>query len=233
MSPFFPRRLPFHITLPETSLWYNLEVSATRFPNRAALSFGSASVSYREFRAQAEALAGYLQKECGIRRGDRVALFMHNSPQFVIAYYGILRADAVVVPVNCMNTTGELEQLLLDAGASTIVTVQELQPRVEPLLAAPVMNLDPAVFAAIEHLHFIVFPHAGDDRKFHARPGAQRHKTVRAFQDGTKKCGSSGHPAGQPNDQRRESKPRGHCRDMRHIHADFQSGEANCAILRI
>ncbi len=133
MSPFFPRRLPFHLTVPETSLWYNLEVSATRFPNRAALSFGSASVSYREFRAQAEALAGYLQKECGVRRGDRVALFMHNSPQFVIAYYGILRADAVVVPVNCMNTTGELEQLLLDAGASTLVTVQELQPRVEPL----------------------------------------------------------------------------------------------------
>ena len=73
MSPFFPRRLPFHLTVPETSLLYNLEVSATRFPNRAALSFGSASVSYREFRAQAEALAGYLQKECGIRRGDRVA----------------------------------------------------------------------------------------------------------------------------------------------------------------
>ena len=127
MSPFFPRRLPFHLTVPETSLWYNLEVSATRFPNRAALSFGSASVSYREFRAQAEALAGYLQKECGVRRGDRVALFMHNSPQFVIAYYGILRADAVVVPVNCMNTTGELEQLPLDSCASTLAT--SLPPR--------------------------------------------------------------------------------------------------------
>ena len=69
-----------------------------------------------------------------MRRGDRVALFMHNSPQFVIAYYGILRADAAVVPINCMNTTGELEQLLRDAGATTIITAQELQPRVEPLL---------------------------------------------------------------------------------------------------
>src|SRR5687768_2399125 len=134
MSPFFPRRLPFHLAVPETSLWYNLEVSATRFPNLPALLFGGGVTNYREFRAQSEALAGFLQKKCGVRRGDRVALFMHNSPQFVIAYYGILRADAVVVPINCMNMTGELEHLLQDAGATTIVTAQELQPRVEPLL---------------------------------------------------------------------------------------------------
>ena len=134
MSPFFPRRLPFHLTVPETSLWYNLEVSATRFPDRPALNFGSSITNYREFHAQSAALAGFLQKVCGVRRGDRVALFMHNSPQFVIAYYGILRADAAVVPINCMNTTGELEQLLRDAGATTVITAQELQPRVEPLL---------------------------------------------------------------------------------------------------
>ncbi len=133
MSPFLPRRLPFHLTLPETSLWYNLEVSAKRFPNRPALHFGSATLTYREFHEQSEALAGFLQKECGVRRGDRVALFMHNSPQFVIAYYGILRADAAVVPINCMNTTGELEQVLGDAGATVIITAQELQPRIEPL----------------------------------------------------------------------------------------------------
>src|SRR6187431_887647 len=134
MSPFFPRRLPFHLTVPETSLWYNLEVSAARFASRPALTFGGASTSYREFHAQCLALAGFLQTGCGVKRGDRVALFMHNSPQFVIAYYGILRADAVVVPINCMNTTGELEQILRDAGVTTIITAQELQPRVDPLL---------------------------------------------------------------------------------------------------
>jgi len=134
MSPFFPRRLPFNLAIPETSLWYNLEVSATRFPGQPALHFGGATIHYQEFRAQSEAIAGFLQKECGVRRGDRVALFMHNSPQFVIAYYGILRADAAVVPINCMNTTGELEQILRDAGITTIITAQELQPRVQPLL---------------------------------------------------------------------------------------------------
>ena len=150
MSPFlkfYPRRLPFHLPVPETSLWYNLEASATRFPDRPALHFGNASTTYGEFRNQCEALAGYLQKECGVRRGDRVALFMHNSPQFVIAYYAILRADAAVVPINCMNTTGELEHVLRDAGATTIITAQELQPRVEPLLGGAVKHSIVACYA--------------------------------------------------------------------------------------
>src|SRR6186713_3620829 len=153
MSPFFPRRLPFHLTVPETSLWYNLEVSAARFASHPALTFGGATLNYREFHAQCLALAGFLQTECGVRRGDRVALFMHNSPQFVIAYYGILRADAAVVPINCMNTTGELEHLLRDAGVTTIVTVQELQPRIEPLLGKEVQHAILACYA----------DYAGDD----------------------------------------------------------------------
>jgi fatty-acyl-CoA synthase len=147
METFLPRRLPFHLTVPETSLWYNLEVSATRFASRPALTFGRATINYREFHAQCLAVAGFLQTECGVRRGDRVALFMHNSPQFVIAYYGILRADAAVVPINCMNTTGELEHLLRDAGVTTIFTAQELQPRIEPLLGKVVQHSIVACYA--------------------------------------------------------------------------------------
>ena len=64
---FYPRRLPFHLTVPETSLWFNLEVSATRFPAKPALSFGGGTVDYRAFRAQSEALAGFLQRECAVR----------------------------------------------------------------------------------------------------------------------------------------------------------------------
>jgi len=147
MRTFLPRRLPFHLAIPETSLWYNLEVSATRFASRPALTFGGATTNYRDFKASCESLAGFLQKKCGVRRGDRVALFMHNSPQFVIAYYGILRADAVVVPINCMNTTGELDHVLRDAGATTIITAQELQPRVDPLLGQSVRHSIVACYA--------------------------------------------------------------------------------------
>ena len=59
---------------------------------------------------------------------------MQNSPQFVIAYYGILRADAVVVPLNPMNLTQEFLRCARDAGATTVVVSQELYPRIEPLI---------------------------------------------------------------------------------------------------
>jgi fatty-acyl-CoA synthase len=145
--PFFPRKLPRTLTLPKTSLWYNLEVSATRFPDRAALLFYEGLVTYAEFRQQAEWLAGFLQRECGVKRGDRVALFLQNCPQFVIAYYAILRADAVVVPINCMNLTAELEHILRDSGATVVVTAQDLFPRVEPLLGNAIRHAVVACYA--------------------------------------------------------------------------------------
>jgi fatty-acyl-CoA synthase len=137
---FFPRNIPRTLTLPTTSLWYNLEVSATRFPDRAALLFYEGCTSYAEFRQQAEWLAGFLQRECGVKRGDRVALFLQNSPQFVIAFYAIARADAVVVPINCMNLSDELEHILRDSGATVIVAAQDLYPRIEPLLGNAVRH---------------------------------------------------------------------------------------------
>src|SRR5262245_1587141 len=137
---FFPRKLPSTLTLPQTSLWFNVEVSATRFPDRAALVFYDGVTTYSEFKQQAEWLAGFLQRECGVRRGDRVALFMQNCPQFVIAYYAILRADAVVVPVNCMNLTPELGHVVRDAGAKVIIATQELYARIEPLLGDAVQH---------------------------------------------------------------------------------------------
>jgi fatty-acyl-CoA synthase len=138
--PFFPRKLPRTLTPPQTSLWFNLEVSATRFPDRAALVFYDGVTSYSAFRQQSEWLAGFLQRECHVQRGERVALFMQNSPQFVIAYYAILRADAVVVPINCMNLRGELGHILRDSGAKVVIAAQDLFSRVEPLLDDPVQH---------------------------------------------------------------------------------------------
>ena len=144
---FFPRKLPGTLTLPKTSLWFNLEVSATRFPDRAALVFYDGVTTYSEFKQQAEWLAGFLQRECGVRRGDRVALFMQNCPQFVIAYYAILRADAVVVPVNCMNLTQELGHVVRDAGAKVIIATQDLYSRIEPLFGNTIQHAVIACYA--------------------------------------------------------------------------------------
>jgi fatty-acyl-CoA synthase len=88
---------------------------------------------YALVKTSAEHLAGYLQQRCGIQRGDRVALFLHNSPQFIIAFYAILRAEAMVVPVNCMSTAAELTHIVADSGARTLITSQELLPHASSL----------------------------------------------------------------------------------------------------
>jgi fatty-acyl-CoA synthase len=99
---FWPARVPRAITVPATSLWHNLETSARRYPDKDALVFFGRAVSYRELMARAERLAATLHA-LGVRRGDRVVLDMQNCPQLVIAHFAILRANAVVVPVNPMN----------------------------------------------------------------------------------------------------------------------------------
>ncbi len=130
----WPPGVPRHLTLPQTHLFYNAEVSATRFPDKPFTVFYDSVLTFAQFRAEAEALAGWLQHEAGVRRGDRVLLDMQNSPQWVLAFYAILRADAVVVPVNPMNRSEELQHLASDSGATVALAGQEVLDEVRPLL---------------------------------------------------------------------------------------------------
>ena len=130
----WPAGLPATLTPPQGSLPLNLTVSALRYPDKAAMIFFGRRISYRELHAEVDALAGYLTQACGVRRGDRVLLQMQNSPQFVIAYYAILRADAVVVPANVMLLADELQQIVTDSGAGIAITSQDLLPQMQPLL---------------------------------------------------------------------------------------------------
>jgi fatty-acyl-CoA synthase len=131
---FWPAHAMHHLVAPATNLFYNAEVSARRYPDKPFLVFYDSVTSFAGFLDEAERVAGFLEKECGVRKGARVLLLMQNSPQFVIGYYGILRANAVVVPLNPMNLTQEILRYAEDAGADTILVSQELYPRVEPLL---------------------------------------------------------------------------------------------------
>lgn len=129
--PHWPPGVPMTLPIPRTSLHYNLEVSARRYPDKAAIVYYGAQVSYERLEREAGALAGFLQQRCGIARGDRVLLYMQNSPQFIIAYYAILRADAVVVPVNPMNKSAELAHYIEDSDARVAFAGQELYPEIE------------------------------------------------------------------------------------------------------
>ena len=121
----WPKRLPYALSVPETSLWFNAEVAAARFPDKAAYVFFGKSLSYRQFREQSEAIAGWLQHE-GVQAGDRVAVFMQNCPQFSVALYGALRANAVVVPVNPMNRAEEFKHYITDPDTSVVICSADL-----------------------------------------------------------------------------------------------------------
>jgi fatty-acyl-CoA synthase len=129
----WPPGLPHQLALRRVSVYQNLAERAGEHPQRAAIDYYGTRVTYGELRREADALAGFLQKRCGVTKGDRVLLYLQNSPQFVIAYYAILRADAVVVPVNCMSRREELRHYVADSQAATAIVGQELYGELEGL----------------------------------------------------------------------------------------------------
>jgi fatty-acyl-CoA synthase len=132
--PHWPPGVPKSIAIPRTSICYNLEVSARRYPDKTAIAYYGSTLSYAELARQADALAGYLSQRCGVARGDRVLLYAQNSPQFIVGYYAVLRAGAVVVPVNPMNKSDELAHYIKDSDARVAIAGQELYRELEPHL---------------------------------------------------------------------------------------------------
>lgn len=141
----WPKGVPKHLTLPVTSLYENLELSARRYPAKPAILYYGTALAYAQLKNHVDRLAGYLEQVCGVRRTDRVLLYMQNSPQYVIAYYAIQRLTAVVVPVNPMSKVEELRHIARDTGATTILCGQEIFAAVQPLLGS---ELKHAVVAA-------------------------------------------------------------------------------------
>jgi len=127
--PGAPKTLP----VSRESVYTNLVASTEKYPERTLVDYYGTRLAYADIKREADALAGFLQRHCGVVKGDRVLLYLQNSPQFVVAYYAILRADAAVVPVNSMNRTEELRHYVEDAQASVAIVGQELYERIAPL----------------------------------------------------------------------------------------------------
>jgi fatty-acyl-CoA synthase len=122
---FWPKRLPHAITVPSPPLWDNLAVNARRYPDKAALVFFGRIITYAGLLQKVERLAACLHG-MGVKKGDRVLLCMQNCPQLVIAHFAILRANAVVVPVNPMNRAEELKHYITDPDARVALTTGDL-----------------------------------------------------------------------------------------------------------
>ena len=125
----WPAGVPHALPAPTRSLWQCLATSAEAHPDKPALVLGDETMSYAELVRQAECLAGWLQQRAGVAHGDRVLLWSQNSLQFIVATYAVLRADAVVVPVNAMWTTDEVQHLVEDSGARVAIAAGEFAAR--------------------------------------------------------------------------------------------------------
>lgn len=143
---FWPKGAPKTLDLPEHSVAQNLEDTAARKPDAPAIHYYGRTISYGELADQARAIAGLLQAR-GVAKGDRVLLYMQNAPQYVAAYYGILRADAVVVPVNPMNRQAELQHLCGDTGARVAIVGQELLDHIRPCVGHALTDVLAAAYA--------------------------------------------------------------------------------------
>ncbi|NEP00062.1 MAG: long-chain fatty acid--CoA ligase [Symploca sp. SIO2E9] len=107
--------------------------NATRlFPNKTALIFEDKSFSYKQLEQMANRIANGLQG-LGIHRGDRVALFLPNIPEFLISYLGMLKLGAVAVSVNAMLKSSEVRFILKDCTAKAVITTEELSEQVPEL----------------------------------------------------------------------------------------------------
>ena len=97
-----------------------LKQSAKNFPDNPAIIYFGRRISYRELDEMVDRFAAALQ-DLGVKKGDRVGIQLPNIPQFVIAFYGALRAGAICVACSPLYKARELEHQLNDAGAETLV----------------------------------------------------------------------------------------------------------------
>ncbi len=114
--------VPSQLEYPHVPVPRLLADTAGEYPDRPCLNFLGRRLTYRQTAERVEHLSAALQ-DLGLGKGDRVALLLPNCPAYVIAFYGILKTGAVVVPLNPLSSERELVFLLNDSGAAAILTV--------------------------------------------------------------------------------------------------------------
>ncbi|MGB9914799.1 MAG: long-chain-fatty-acid--CoA ligase [Candidatus Bathyarchaeales archaeon] len=124
--PDVPRKLEY----PKVPLQGFLEKAAEVYPQKAAIAFADREITYAELAALTDQFAAALAA-LGVKKGDKVAVFLPNTPQFIIAYYGSLKVGALLTAISPLHKEREVEYQLKDAEAETIVALDTLYPIVE------------------------------------------------------------------------------------------------------
>ena len=131
----YDKGVPKNIDYPKEPLYYFLEQSAKKYPDKPCTIFKGAVITYKEMNEITDRVAAALA-DMGVKKGDRVGIFMPNTPQFVMAYFGILKAGGVVVATNPLYTPAEIEYQASDAGIEVMFvmtnfykTIKAAQPK--------------------------------------------------------------------------------------------------------
>lgn len=145
---YFARQLSAELSYPQTGIYEHLSTNAKRYPDKVAIDYYGSQVDYLSLNDRVERFAGYLQHQAQLQVGDRVILCMQNSVAFVIAYYAILRCDAIAVLINPMNKTSELQWCVSDTEAQVAIIGSELIAEFSPLFeTTPLQQIIAARYA--------------------------------------------------------------------------------------
>ena len=114
--------VPEMVEIPDFPVQHFLTEAAKRVPDNAALVFQGRNITYKELDRITDAVANGLAAN-GFKKGDRAVIYMPNSPQFVMSYFGILKAGGIVIATNPLYTERELTHQLADCGAETVIVM--------------------------------------------------------------------------------------------------------------
>ena len=153
--------VPRTIDYPQVPIFHFLEESAQKYPNSPCTLFKGARISFREMDEITNRLAAGLAS-LGVKKGDRVGIFIPNTPQFVMAYFAILKLGAIVVATNSLYTGREIEHQVNDAGIEVMVVMsnfynilKEVQPKTH-IRTLVVTNLKEALPPVLSFLFTLV-----------------------------------------------------------------------------
>lgn len=129
----YPSHVSYNLDYPDKTLGQLLDETVAKMPETVAMIFGDQKVTYGEFGDKVNRLATALA-DMGVVKGERVGLMGLNSPQWVISFYALLKLGAIVVQTNPMYVEREIAYQMNDSGATTIIVLELLYPRVKNIL---------------------------------------------------------------------------------------------------
>ena len=147
--------VPHSLEYPDINLIELLQTSARQYPDTPCTIFKGGKISYSEMNERTDRLAAGLAA-LGVKKGDRVGIFMPNTPQFVMAYFGILKAGGIVVATNPLYSEREIEHQVNDAGVEVMIvmsnfyeTLKRVQPktRIRKVIVTNIKEALPPVLA--------------------------------------------------------------------------------------